>query len=304
MPAVFCLEVSNGSMPKPPVLTTEQRAAALLKAKESRQRRAAIKVDLKTQKLSLTRVIEMAKEDEAIAKMRVIELVEAIPGVGKVRAQSLIVKLNISPSRRIGGLGLHQRANLMKEFALPVDISGHGRLVVLSGPGGVGKSSVAKALRMRDEFWVSVSATTRAPRINEKNGVDYFFYSDEEFDRAIKEDKFLEWAAFAGARYGTPKKPVLDALSQGKNVLLEIDIDGAKQVKSHEPKALLVFLEPPTWEELVARLEGRGTDSEERRAARLALAQEELAQASFFDETLINEQVDAVVEHLIVLASS
>lgn len=291
-------------MPKPPVLTHEQRCAALEKAKVSRQRRAAIKVELKSQKLSLTKVIEMAKEDEAIAKMRVIELVESIPGVGKVRAQSLMSKLEISPSRRIGGLGSHQRANLMKEFALPIDTSGYGRLVVLSGPGGVGKSSVAKALRLRNEFWVSVSATTRAPRINETNGVDYFFYSDEEFDQAIKEDKFLEWAAFAGARYGTPKKPVFDALSQGKSVLLEIDINGAKQVKSHEPNALLVFLEPPTWEELVARLEGRGTDSEERRAARLALAQEELAQASYFDKTLVNEQVDAVVEHLIVLASS
>lgn len=291
-------------MPKPPVLTPDQRAAALQKAKESRQRRAEIKVELKSAKLTLSEVIDLAKSDDAIAKMRVLELIESISGVGKVRAQSFIVKLGISPSRRIAGLGLHQRVNLIKEFSLPVDTSSHGRLVVLSGPGGVGKSSVAKALRLRNEFWVSVSATTRAPRANEKNGVDYYFYTDEQFDEAIKEDKFLEWAAFAGARYGTPKKPVMDALSHGKNVLLEIDIDGAKQVKAHEPKALLVFLEPPTWEELVARLEGRGTDSEERRAARLALAQQELAQASYFDKILVNEQVDAVVEHLIVLASS
>jgi len=291
-------------MPKPPVLTPDQRAAALQKAKESRQRRAEIKVELKSAKLTLSEVIDLAKSDDAIAKMRVLELIESISGVGKVRAQSFIVKLGISPSRRIAGLGLHQRVNLIKEFSLPVDTSSHGRLVVLSGPGGVGKSSVAKALRLRNEFWVSVSATTRAPRVNERNGVDYYFYTDEQFDEAIKEEKFLEWAAFAGARYGTPKKPVMDALSQGKNVLLEIDIDGAKQVKAHEPKALLVFLEPPTWEELVARLEGRGTDSEERRAARLALAQQELAQASYFDKTLVNEQVDAVVEHLIVLASS
>jgi guanylate kinase len=291
-------------MPKPPVLTPDQRAAALQKATKSRQRRAEIKVELKSAKLTLSEVIDLAKNDDAIAKMRVLELIESISGVGKVRAQSFIVKLGISPSRRIAGLGLHQRVNLIKEFSLPVDTSSHGRLVVLSGPGGVGKSSVAKALRLRNEFWVSVSATTRAPRANEKNGVDYYFYTDEQFDEAIKEDKFLEWAAFAGARYGTPKKPVMDALSQGKNVLLEIDIDGAKQVKAHEPKALLVFLEPPTWEELVARLEGRGTDSEERRAARLALAQLELAEASYFDKTLVNEQVDAVVEHLIVLASS
>jgi guanylate kinase len=291
-------------MVKPPPLTAEQRSAALLKAKESRARRSALKSDIKNQKISVAGVLDLSKVDSAVAKMRVIELIESIPGVGKVRAQTLITKLEISPSRRIGGLGAHQRLNLIKEFALPVDTSTHGRLVVLSGPGGVGKSSVAKALRKRDEFWVSVSATTRSPRSGEKNGVDYFFYSEEQFDNAIEAHEFLEWAAFAGARYGTPKAPVMQALAAGKNVLLEIDIDGAKQVKAHEPNALLVFLEPPTWEELVARLEGRGTDSEERRAARLALAQEELAQASFFDKVLVNEQVDAVVEHLILLAIS
>ncbi len=291
-------------MPKPPVLTPEQRTAALLKAKESRTRRSALKLDVKSQKISVSEVLDLSARDGAIAKMRVIELIESIPGVGKVRAQSLITKLGISSSRRIGGLGPHQRRSLIKEFTLPVDTSTHGRLVVLSGPGGVGKSSVAKALRLRDEFWVSVSATTRAPRPGEKDGVDYFFYNDEEFDKAIQSDEFLEWAAFAGARYGTPKAPVMQSLARGKNVLLEIDIDGAKQVKVHQPDSLLVFLEPPTWEELVARLEGRGTDSEERRAARLALAQEELAQASFFDKTLVNEQVDSVVEHLILLATS
>lgn len=291
-------------MVKPPTLTQEERDAALLKAKESRQRRAEIKTLVKTQKMTLEDVISKAQSDDALLKMRVIELIESIPGVGKVRAVALMERLNISLTRRIGGLGAHQRANLIKEFTLPVDRSSLGRLVVLSGPGGVGKSSVAKVLRGRPEFWVSVSATTRAPRGNEKNGVDYYFYTDEQFDQAIKDEMFLEWASFAGARYGTPRKPVMDALISGKNVLLEIDIEGAKQVKAHEPTALLVFLEPPSWEELVSRLEGRGTDTEERRAARLALAQEELAQASYFDKTLVNEQVDAVVEHLILLASS
>ena len=291
-------------MVKPPILTQEERDAALLKAKESRKRRSEIKTFVKTQKMTLEDVISKAQSDDALLKMRVIELIESIPGVGKVRAVALMERLNISLTRRIGGLGAHQRANLIKEFTLPVDKSSLGRLVVLSGPGGVGKSSVAKVLRGRPEFWVSVSATTRAPRGNEKNGVDYFFYTDEQFDQAIKDEMFLEWASFAGARYGTPRKPVMDALVAGKNVLLEIDIEGAKQVKAHEPTALLVFLEPPTWEELVSRLEGRGTDTEERRAARLALAQEELAQASYFDKTLVNEQVDAVVEHLILLASS
>ena len=123
--------------------------------------------------------------------------------------------------------------------------------------------------------------------------------SDEEFDLAIKNDEFLEWAAFAGNRYGTPKKAVEDALRSGKSVLLEIEISGAKQVKKKMPDALLVFLEPPTWEELVSRLEGRGTDSPERRAARLALAQEEMAAASFFDKVLVNQRVDQVAATLI-----
>ena len=113
----------------------------------------------------------------------------------------------------------------------------------------------------------------------------------------------MEWANFAGARYGTPRKPVEDALRDGKSVLLEIEIAGAKQVKERAPEAILVFLEPPSWEELVSRLEGRGTDSPERRAARLELAQEELAQAGFFDISLVNERVEEVVAHLISLVT-
>ena len=202
------------------------------------------------------------------------------------------------------GLGHHQRAALIKEFAIPRDNKHDGSLVVLSGPGGVGKSTVSKEVRAHNDFWVSVSATTRKPRHTESHSIDYIYMSDEEFDRAIANRYFLEWANFAGARYGTPKQPVLDALSKGKDVLLEIDIDGAKQVKANWPDAILVFLEPPSWEELVSRLEGRATDSPERRAERLALAQDEMSQSPFFDHILVNDQVEHVVASLIRLAHS
>jgi len=286
----------------PPQLTPEQRKEALLKAAISRQRRAEVKMKIKSGEFTIDSILELAATDEAVAKMRVKELLESLSGVGKVRAQSLMERLNISPTRRIQGLGRLQIKQLRDEFMKVTHAVKPGKLIVLSGPGGVGKSTVAKKLREVDDFWVSVSATTRKPRSNEVDGHDYFFVSDEEFSRMINEDEFLEWAEFAGNRYGTPQEKVEQALLLGRNVLLEIEIAGAKQVKSHLPQSVLVFLEPPTWEELVARLVARGTDSPDRRAERLQLAQEELAAASFFDVVLINDQVDSVVGKLIELA--
>jgi guanylate kinase len=178
-----------------------------------------------------------------------------------------------------------------------------GKLLVLSGPGGVGKSTVAKKLREVGDFWVSVSYTTRQPRSNEVNGRDYHFVSHEVFQTMINNGEFLEWAEFAGNRYGTTQDKVEQALLLGRNVLLEIEIAGAKQVKSHLPQSILVFLEPPSWEELVSRLEGRGTDDEDRRAQRLELAQSELDAASSFDVVLVNDEVEGVVRKLIELAS-
>ncbi len=290
-------------MPLPPQLSPEERSKALDLAKYARQERAQYKARLTKGEVAFRDVFDESLKSESIAKMRVVELLESLPGYGKIRAHALMERLNISPTRRVRGLGRHQRDALLKEFDIP-DIATRGRLLVLSGPGGVGKSTVAKALRDTPGFWVSVSATTRAPRFNEIDGVDYYFYSNEEFDQAIASDEFLEWAEFAGNRYGTPRAAVDRALSSGINVLLEIEIAGAKQVKGHSTEALLVFLEPPSWEELVSRLEGRGTDSPERRAARLALAQEELAAASLFDTVIINTQVEEVVSTLIRLATS
>ena len=287
----------------PPQLTPAERANALAKARASRQERSEVKSRIKSGELGIFEVISLADNNEVIAKMRVLEMIESKSGVGKIRGKALLEKLGISSTRRIQGLGRYQRAALLKEFELPTSLR-RGKLIVLSGPGGVGKSTVSKEIREHDDFWVSVSATTRKPRHTESHGVDYIYMSEEEFDRAITNNYFLEWAAFAGARYGTPRQPVLDALSEGKDVLLEIDIEGAKQVKANWPDAILVFLEPPSWEELVSRLEGRATDSPERRAERLALAQDEMAQSPFFDHILVNDQVEHVVASLIRLAHS
>lgn len=288
----------------PPQLTPKQRQEALIKAALSRKRRAEVKLKIKTGEYSIDNILELSKSDQAIAKMRVKELLESMTGVGKIRAQTLMERLNISPTRKIQGLGRLQIKQLRDEFLKVDHAIRPGKLLVLSGPGGVGKSTVAKKLREAGDFWVSVSATTRKPRSNEVNGHDYLFVSEEEFTRMANADEFLEWAEFAGNRYGTPQEKVKEALLLGKNVLLEIEIAGAQQVKSQLPQSVLVFLEPPSWEELVARLEGRGTDSPERRAERLKLAQDELAAASFFDVVLINDEVDSVVARLIELAKN
>ena len=179
------------------------------------------------------------------------------------------------------------------------------RLVVLSGPSGVGKSTVVRELRTRHpHVWLSVSTTTRFPRPGEVDGVHYRFVTREQFEALAAAGGFLEWAEFAGNLYGTPRQPVLDHLAEDRPVLLEIDLQGARQVRAAMPQAYLVFLTPPSWDELVRRLTGRGTEPPEVVARRLATAREELAAEEEFDETLVNTSVQDVVARLLTLTSA
>ena len=185
----------------------------------------------------------------------------------------------------------------------PVTEGKRSRLVVLAGPTAVGKGSVAAAVRERHpDVWISVSATTRSPRPGEQHGVHYFFVSDEEFDDMVGRGDLLEWAVVhQSARYGTPRGPVEEALAAGRLALLEIDLQGARQVRSTMPDAHFVFLKPPSWDELVRRLVGRGTETESERSRRLETAVEELAAEREFDVTVVNHEIHAAADELVAL---
>lgn len=177
------------------------------------------------------------------------------------------------------------------------------RLTVLAGPTAVGKGTVAAYIRHHaSNVVLSVSATTRKPRPGEIDGVHYFFVDDAEFDRLIRDNELLEWATVHNSyRYGTPRKPVELALAEGKNVLLEIDLQGARTVRSHMPEARLIFLAPPSWDELVRRLRGRGTESPEEQARRLRTAKVELAAEGEFDAVVVNDDVARAADRVVHL---
>lgn len=174
---------------------------------------------------------------------------------------------------------------------------------MVSGPTAVGKGTVVAELRRQHpEIFVSVSATTRPPRPGEVEGVHYLFVSEAEFDRLVAGNELLEWAVVHGRhRYGTPSAPVLAALAAGQEAVLEIDLQGALQVRERWPDAYLVFLAPPSWEELVRRLVGRGTETEEERTRRLATATRELAAEDEFDTTVVNRDIAQAVADLVAL---
>lgn len=176
-------------------------------------------------------------------------------------------------------------------------------VTVLAGPTAVGKGTVSAAIRARyPDIWLSVSATTRAPRPGERDGVHYYFLGEDEFTRLVEDGQMLEWAVVHGRhRYGTPRGPVQEAVAAGRPVLLEIDLAGARQVRQTLPNSRFVFLAPPDWGTLVERLVGRGTESEEERERRLATARIELAAEPEFDVTIVNDTVDRASAQLAAL---
>ncbi len=180
---------------------------------------------------------------------------------------------------------------------------GPARLTVVSGPTAVGKGTVVSALaKTHPEIFVSVSATTRPPRPGEVDGVHYLFTSTAEFDDLIAAGALLEWAVVHGVhRYGTPRGPVLAALAAGRPAVLEIDLQGARQVRTSWSEARFVFLAPPSWDELVRRLVGRGTETPGQRERRLQTAQAELAAQAEFDHVVVNREVGQAVQELVEL---
>ncbi|CAB4613533.1 MAG: guanylate kinase [Actinobacteria bacterium] len=168
-----------------------------------------------------------------------------------------------------------------------------GKLFVIAGPTAVGKGTVVNFIRQQESnLHLSISATTRAPRPGEVDGQSYFFISHEKFDQLISEDQMLEYAVVHGVnKYGTPRKPIEEALARGENVILEIDLQGARQVKQSMPEAVTIFIAPPNWDELVRRLTLRGTESADEQAKRLETARLELAAQSEFDHVVINDDV-------------
>ena len=285
---------------QPPKISNRLRRKAGEKAVAARRERATIKALVASGELFFFDLFK--DERKSIARMKLIDLLQSVPGIGKVRAELILDRTKISPSRRIGGVGHRQLELLREEFLLMKNSPQSGKLLVVSGPSGVGKSTITNKLRADERFWISVSVTTRRIRTGEVDGVDYHFVSDDKFEEMIKANEFLEFAEFAGAKYGTPKKAVESALQSGKNVILEIELNGARQVRKSSKEAIMIFIEPPSWEELTTRLTNRGTESKNSTLARLDRAKEELSAASEFDYVLVNHEVEQSVSELVSLA--
>ncbi|MCT9000850.1 guanylate kinase [Microbacterium memoriense] len=285
------------------------RAAASRRAVAARRERAALKRDVTTRVITPQELLRRAQaaHDSPPGAMRVTEFLTAIPAIGAGKRDRILASLGISPVKRLGGLGARQRVALVAflddRWPEPQPREGRSRLIVLAGPTAVGKGTVATHIKEHHpELLLSVSATTRSPRPGEVDGEHYFFVDDAEFDRLIAAGELLEHATVHNRfRYGTPKAPIERALADGRTVLLEIDLQGARQVRAAAPDATLVFLLPPSWDELVHRLIGRGTEDAEERERRLKTAKVELASQGEFDFHVVNDDVARAAAEVVSL---
>lgn len=285
------------------------RVAASRRAVAARRARASLKKDVTMRVITPQELLRRAFDDPAspAGTMRVTEFLTSIPAIGDGKRDRILERLGISPVKRLGGLGARQRraisAFLDERWPELQPRDGRSRLVVLAGPTAVGKGTVAARISQEHpEIHLSVSATTRAPRPGEVEGRHYYFVDDAEFDRLIEQGELLEHATVHNRfRYGTPRAPIEAALAEGKTVLLEIDLQGARQVRAAEPSAMLVFLLPPSWDELVQRLVGRGTEGAEERTRRLRTAKVELAAQGEFDFRVVNDDVARAAEEVVSL---
>lgn len=290
--------------PAPPEV---DRKAASEAAVAARRARAAVKRSIASREVSPLTVLDhaTAQPDGVEGRLRVTEFLLSVPAIGTTKMHEALEKLSISPAKRLGGLGRHQRLRLRDFLIERENKAGRQRnqLVVLAGPTAVGKGTVSTYIRENyPDVLLSVSATTRAPRPGEVDGVNYYFVDDAEFDRMIEEGELLEYATVHNAyRYGTPRGPIEKALDEGKSVLLEIDLQGARSVRASMPEARLIFLLPPTWEELVRRLIGRGTEDSAEQARRLETAKVELAAQDEFDHRVVNHDVAEAAREVVDL---
>lgn len=298
---------SGARRPAPPAV---DRRAASEAAIAARRARAQVKKGVAAGDRLATAVLAAAQEDPTgvEGRMRVSELLRAVPALGVVKTPRVMEQLGIAPSKRLGGLGRRQVEGLgafLEERESRQRRGERNRLVVLAGPTAVGKGTVSGYIRENyPDVLLSVSATTRAPRPGEIEGVSYYFVDDAEFDRMVEAGEFLEYATVHNAyRYGTPRGPIDAALAAGRQVMLEIDIQGARQVRERMGDARLVFLLPPSWEELVRRLVGRGTESAEEQERRLATAKVELAAQDEFDFCVVNSTVPEAAREVVELMS-
>lgn len=286
------------------------RVAASRRAVAARRERAALKHDVAMRVITPQELLQRALDapDAPAGAMRITEFLTALPAIGEGKRDRVLAELEIAPVKRLGGLGTRQRAALTAwldgRFPPLQPRSGRSRLIVLAGPTAVGKGTVAAYIKdHHPEILLSVSATTRAPRPGEVDGEHYFFMDDDGFDALIADDALLEHATVHNAfRYGTPRAPIEKALAEGRTVLLEIDLQGARQVRAAAPDATLVFLTPPSWDELVNRLVGRGTEGPEERARRLKTAKVELAAQGEFDYRVVNDDVARAAAEIAALA--